>query len=70
MKIDLQLEDLIIIVNGCVPYYSLFNDPIIKPLGAFTGGHVDKWDWNMSALTKLNEEQLWTVYQMCIESWK
>ncbi len=69
-NIELSKEDLISMVQGTVPNYSLFDHPLIKTIGYYTGGFVDKWTWIGPALKQLSEESLMTVYKLCKESWK
>lgn len=68
--IELTEEDLKSMVLSTQPYYNLFDNDLIKSLGSYTGGFVDKWQWDRSALDKLSAESLYTVYIMCKNSWK
>jgi hypothetical protein len=70
MKYELDIEDLQTLVKGSVPYYSVFENPIVKKCGNWVGGMADKWRWDNSALGKLSEEELYVLYVTCKNSWK
>jgi hypothetical protein len=46
MTVELDKEDLISIVMGRTPTYSLFEHPLVKECGSYTGGFVDRWTWH------------------------
>jgi hypothetical protein len=70
MNVELSKEDLLSLVKGASPYYSIFDDKRIKPYGHFVGGHAEYWQWSDSALQELSNEQLFEIYQLCKDSWK
>ena len=68
MKVELTKEDLKSLVMGTSPYYSVFEVALVKNNGSYTGGFVERWDWNLN--DKLTENQLWDLYVICRDSWK
>ncbi len=70
MKVDLDKKDLIAMVKGISPYYSLFNDTFVRQCGTYTGGLIDKWDWNIYKLETLTEKDLFGLYTLCKNSWR
>ena len=69
MKLELDKEDLMALVKGTSPYYNVFENPLVKKCGSWTGGHVDKWSWG-SGLDSLSDEDLYKLYNICKDSWK
>lgn len=69
MKLKVNKGDLLSMVKGAAPAYSIMDDPLISRVGYFIGGHVEKWCWN-SELEDLSEVELLEVYNKCKESWK
>ena len=45
MKVELDRKGIISLLRGTTPPYSVMNK-IPKELGSYTGGFVDKWNWN------------------------
>lgn len=70
MKIELYQIDLVNLVTSVEPYYNLHRELIDRELGSWTGGFVDKWDWNKSKLSLLTETELVKLYYSCKASWK
>ena len=70
MTVELTHKDLVNLAKGCTPNYSLFEHPIVKQCGSYTGGMHDRWDWNTYSLSQLTEGQLWELYTVCCNSWK
>ncbi len=68
MMIQLDKEDLISLVMGQSPWYHLFEHPMVKKCGHFTGGHHNKWTWNEQQLKALEEKDLFKLYTLCKES--
>lgn len=64
MTVDLDKEDLISLVKGITPPYSLFEHPLVKECGSYTGGFVDRWTWHHYKLKELNEQTLYNLYQL------
>lgn len=69
MKVELDKKDLAALVRGTTPNYNLFEHPLVKMSGYYTGGHHDKWTWNSSFEDKLTEDGLWELYCLCKHSW-
>lgn len=63
IKVELDKEDLICLVNG-VDFSYIIPD-LARKYGTWTGGFVDKWDWEKEELRKLTEEQLLELYNEC-----
>ena len=70
MNIDLSKKDLINLIMGTSPYYSVFKNELVKKCGYWTGGFVDQWKWNKNNLEELCESDLYELYKICEESWK
>jgi hypothetical protein len=66
--IKLDKSDLISLVKGCEPSYSLIDELSAKNYGYWCGGMVDEWRWNEFELKKLDNEELWNIYQKCKNS--
>jgi len=66
--IDLGREELESLVRGGDPYYSVFENPLVKQHGSYCGGFVEKWSWN-SDFSDLSEEKLYELYNICKDSW-
>jgi len=64
MKIELEIEDLVYLVNGTEPSYKNMEHPLIKICGSYRASY-GVWDWNISFLKGLTEEQLWGIYLLC-----
>lgn len=69
MKVELNKEDLRYLVKGITPDYSVFDNALVKRCGNFTGGFVDKWDWDHHELSRLSEQELMYLYTTCKDSW-
>jgi hypothetical protein len=69
MTVELNKKDLISLVVGTPPYYSKFEDHLVKRCGSFTGGFADSWNWHHHELNQLSEQDLWDLYVMCRDSW-
>ena len=69
MKIELDKKGLIHLANGTYPHFDLFENELVKVCGTFNGS-AGTWSWNDSELNKLSEEQLYNLYNLCIDSWK
>lgn len=70
MKVKLNRKDIIALLRGSTPNYSVM-DKIPKELGYYVGGFVDDWKWNyISEDTPYTDEYLYDLYLMCKNSWK
>lgn len=65
MTVELQKIDLISLVMGTSPRYSVLEHALVKSNGRWVGGHVDEWRWDGSSLSALTEEELWRLYVVC-----
>jgi hypothetical protein len=70
MKVELTREDLIALVKGTSPNYSVMEHPLIKANGTYSGGFKDEWNWNYSFDNSLTDDQLLEMYTICKSSWK
>lgn len=69
MKVELDRKDIVSLLVGSVPNYSVM-DKIPKELGSYIGGMVDDWRWNnISVDTPYSDEYLYDLYLMCKNSW-
>ena len=69
MLLELKQKDLINMIKGTSPYYDLINEWTLQNYGYYNGSH-DDWHWNISELKKLNEEDLFTIYEQTVASWE
>jgi len=70
MKAYLDREDIISLLTGIKPNYTVMNN-IPKELGSYIGGFVDDWKWNnISKDVTYTDEYLYELYLMCKNSWK
>ena len=67
MKIELDRKGLEILVKGSQPFYSEFDNPLVKKAGHNYSDQYSRTSWqNLSALT---EEELYELYLICRNSW-
>lgn len=70
MKVKLDKKDIIALLIGSTPNYSVM-DKIPKDLGSYVGGFVDDWKWNnIREDTPYSEKYLFELYLMCKNSWE
>lgn len=62
MKIDLNRKDLAKLVGGNWPPLEDISMLEKRGLGRYTGGFHDRWDWDITALEKLSEQELYDMY--------
>ena len=68
MKVELDRKDIISLLRGITPPYSVMNK-IPKELGYYIGGFVDNWHWNyIDENTPYADEYLFNLYLMCKNS--
>lgn len=68
MLIDLDRKDIISLLKGSKPNYSVF-DKIPKELGSYIGGFVDDWNWNhFNENISYTDEYLYNLYLICKNS--
>jgi hypothetical protein len=70
MLIELDKTAFMSMVKGTYPYYSIFDHPVVKKCGIYIGGMLEEWRWNRNELEKLSEEELYELYNLCINSYK
>jgi hypothetical protein len=68
INFNLDKEDLISLLKGTVPNYSIMNNPLIDNNGYFNGSY-GTWNW-YSKIENLDEETIFKMYMLCKESWK
>lgn len=68
MKAELDKKDLVSLIKGTSPAYSLFEDELIKSCGHYVGGFVDEWQWDEFALGRLSDNQLLELYRKIKEA--
>jgi hypothetical protein len=65
MKVELDRKDIISLLRGTTPPYSVMNK-IPKKLGSYIGGFVDSWRWNyIDENVSYSDEYLFNLYLMC-----
>ena len=70
MEEELDKEDIICMVKSqSVPYSTI---PIYeeKGLGKYSSGFLDEWNWNVAALERLSEKELFEMYQTLKKQWR
>ena len=69
MIVDLDRKDIISLLTGSQPNYSVI-DKIPEEFGYYVGG-FNIWRWNdISENGSYSDEQLYDLYLMCKNSWK
>lgn len=68
MTVNLDRQDIISLLKGTNPYYSVM-DEIPKELGSYTGGLINDWEWYFDENVPYTDEQLYELYLMCKNSW-
>ena len=68
MTTELDRRDLISLVRGIEPDYSVFDNPLVKKGGYYVGGMHDKWVWELGRLYHLDNDTLWELYNICKKS--
>lgn len=69
IKVELLRSDVINMLKGVNPNYSLFDKLASLELGYFIGGFEEKWVWKETAFDRYNIQQLLGLYNTCKESW-
>lgn len=67
MTIDLDRKGLESLVNGSNPYYSEFENPLVRKAGYDYSDQYGKTTWR--SLDKLNDLELFKLYLVCRNSW-
>lgn len=68
MQVTLDKQDLIALVSGSSPKYSVFNHPVIKQAGSYHDGTTQSWVWNKEYLDCISEQELWELCLLCKNS--
>lgn len=63
MNLDLDKEDLVCLVRGSSPSYSVFDHQLLKKAGHFYSDQYARTSWN--ELHTLTEEELYELYILC-----
>lgn len=69
MLVELNKKELIYLVHGVAPRYTVYHNVVVRAVGAYQGGRVEKWIW-FDNLNDLTENELFEVYTICVNSWK
>ena len=75
MLVTLDKKDLVHLVTGIAPNYSVFENELVKGYGYYfpndriSDRSGDKWTWNTASLMHLDEAELWELYLLCKDSW-
>jgi hypothetical protein len=64
MKIELDKEALVKLINGSTPSYEQMEFESIKKGGYYVGGHVDRWQWDVSRLRAMEDTELFNIYTL------
>lgn len=67
MKAELNRSDLETLVKGSKPYYSKFDNPLVKKAGHSYSDQYGITSWD--SLSKLTDEELYQLYIICRDSW-
>lgn len=70
MTVNLDKSELVTLVKGTCPNNNIWKDPLVANTGRYYGGFKDSWEWDISVLKTLTEDQLYRLYNMCKDSWK
>ena len=68
MTVNLDREDIISLLKGTAPYFSIMHE-IPSDLGRFCAGMCDIWEWTISKDCKYTDEELLAIYYKCKESY-
>jgi len=67
MKVELDRKDLESLVKGICPNYSQFGNELVKKAGHSYSDRYARTDWD--SLSKLSDEELFQLYNICKNSW-
>lgn len=68
-SVELSKRDIINMVRGTSPNYEGMSEAIAMELGTYTGGMVDRFDWNgadSKSWDKYTSEELLLLYRHCL----
>ena len=69
MLIELSKKDIINLVCGCSPNYSVFDNELVKEYGEYNGSY-GTWSWKKYRLEELSENELFELYLICKNSYE
>ncbi len=69
ITLQLEQEDLVNLVLGVSPNYSIMDYFLNNELGELRGTHTE-FQWNTYKLKEKTEKELRDIYFMCKNSWK
>jgi hypothetical protein len=69
MQLDLDKDNLIALVEGSSPNYSVMGLRLVKKHGNFNGSYGN-WSWHSFGLEKCTKQELLEIYKICKDSWK
>lgn len=67
MIVELDRKGLETLVKGSAPYYSGFDEMLVKKAGHYYSDQYGQTAWN--SLSKLSDEELYPLYILCRNSW-
>lgn len=67
---ELDHTDLVNLVRGTKPHYSVMNDPLVSKYGNFRANVPGEWYWVHHKLRKASDEDLLKLYRICKNSFK
>lgn len=70
MTINVGREDIVRMVLGTAPHYTVFDNDLVKRCGSYIGGFHDGWAWDLNSLDDLTNQELIDLYDICKNSWK
>ena len=70
IKVELDKKDLLRLVYGIKPYYSLFEYLTEHGYGNYCKGKATAWEWNEDKIKNMTEQKLWDLYDNCKNSLK
>lgn len=68
MTIEVDIEDLINLVNGVSPAFSVMDEPNINNSSYYDDNKG--WLWDKRKLRLFTEGELYSIYHTCKNSWK
>lgn len=67
MHLDLDKNDLISLVKGSQPNFSVMIHPSVQKYG--NESPYRGWEWDNHRLKECNEDELLNIYTICKNSW-
>lgn len=65
LHVELDRSEILSLIKGICPSYSLINELTNQGFGKFIGGFVERWEWNenVNFWKKYSIEQLFDIYK-------